>query len=74
MNVLSESPVPENGTPGSMRGAWKRNYGQASRAPPIESGGNGDAATYGNRATSLLHSFGLILASARHLSALESTS
>ena len=31
MSVLSESPVPENGTPGSMRGMWKRNYGPALR-------------------------------------------
>lgn len=56
MNVLSESPVPENGTPGSMRGMWRRGYGLAHRAPPNERGGNSDATAYGYRATSLLYS------------------
>ena len=56
MSVLSESPVPENGTPGSMRGMWRRGYGLAHRAPPNERGGNSDATAYGYRATSLLYS------------------
>ena len=55
MSVLSESPVPENGTPGSMRGMWRRGYGLAHRAPPNERGGNSDATAYGYRATSLLY-------------------
>jgi hypothetical protein len=38
--VLSESPVPEIGTPGSMRGMWKRGHDLASEAPPDERGGN----------------------------------
>lgn len=43
---LSESPVPENGTPGSMIGMWKRSHGLALGAPPTERGGNSDAETY----------------------------
>lgn len=57
MSVLSESPVPENGTPGSMRGMWRRGYGLAHRAPPNERGGNSDATAYGYRATSLLYTY-----------------
>ena len=61
MSVLSESPVPENGTPGSMRGMWRRGYGLAHRAPPNERGGNSDATAYGYPATSLLYTSGVIL-------------
>ena len=56
MRVLSESPVPENGTPGSMRGVWKRSYGEDTRAPPDERGGKQTNQTYRHRATSLLYS------------------
>ena len=66
MSVLSESPVPENGTPGSMRGMWRRGYGLAHRAPPNERGGNSDATAYGYRATSLLYTFAPLLSKFGH--------
>ena len=31
MSPLSESPVPEIGTPGSMSGVWKRGEGQCNK-------------------------------------------
>ena len=56
MSALSESPVPEIGTPGSMSGVWKRGYGEGTRAPPDERGGKQTTQTYGRRATSRLYS------------------
>jgi hypothetical protein len=56
MSALSESPVPEIGTPGSMSGGWKRSYGEGTRAPPDERGGKQTTRTYGHRATSRLYS------------------
>ncbi len=57
MSALSESPVPEIGTPGSMSGVWKRGYGEGTRAPPDERGGKQTTQTYGRRATSRLYIF-----------------
>ena len=40
---------------GSMRGMWKRGYGQVTWAPPDERGGQQTNQTYYYRATSLLY-------------------
>ena len=40
---------------GSMSGKWTRSYGQVTRAPPDERGGQQTNQTYGHRATSRLY-------------------
>jgi hypothetical protein len=52
---LSESPVPEIGSPDSMSGRWKRSSGEGTRAPPDERGGQRTTWTYDYRATSRLY-------------------
>ena len=46
---------------GSMRGMWKRGYGQVTWAPPDERGGQQTNQTYYYRATSLLYRDGALL-------------